>query len=55
MKKVSAKEAALQDIKDELRKKGMKFIPFRSELNPIMREITRTHILMMTRKGVSHE
>lgn len=52
----SAKQQALQDIKEELKREGKSFIGFRSELNPVMRELVKSHILMMTKakKGGHH-
>ena len=52
----SAKTQALQDIKQELKREGKHFINFRSELNPVMRELVKSHILMMSKakKGGNH-
>ena len=51
----SAKEQALQDIKEELKREGKHFINFRPELNSIMRKLVKSHILMMTKKkGGNH-
>ena len=42
-KKPSPRAIAMQDIKIELDKEGKCFIAFRTELNPIMREIIKEY------------
>jgi len=42
-KKPSPRTIAVQDIKIELDKQGKCFIAFRTELNPIMREIIKEY------------
>lgn len=42
-KKPSPRTIAMQDIRVELNKEGKCFIAFRTELNPIMREIIREY------------
>ena len=41
---MSAREVALQDIKESLREEGKCFIAFRKNLNPIMRKLVSKHI-----------
>lgn len=36
---IAARNAAIQDIKEELHKQGKIFLLFRRELNPVMEEI----------------
>lgn len=42
-KKQSPRQIAVEDIKIELDKEGKCFIAFRTELNPIMREIIKEY------------
>ena len=42
-KKPSPRTIAMQDIRVELNKEGKCFIAFRTELNPIMREIIKEY------------
>ena len=41
---MSAKEAAVLDIKEDLKKQGKCFIAFRKDLNPVMRKLVREQI-----------
>ena len=41
---MTAKEQALKDIKDELKREHKAFIAFKSELNPIMRKLVSEQI-----------
>ena len=41
---MTAKQQAIQDIKDSLKKEGKAFIAFRSELNPVMRKLVSNQL-----------
>lgn len=41
---MTAKETAIQDIKDELRQESRCFITFRKKLNPIMKKMVKNYI-----------
>lgn len=41
---MSAKQAAIQDIKDDLKQQSKSFLAFHKQLNPIMDEIVNTYI-----------
>ena len=41
---MSAKNQAIQDIKDSLKREGKAFIAFRSELNPVMRRLVNDQL-----------
>lgn len=47
---MSAKQQAIKDIKDELRQNSQCFIAFRSELNPIMKELVSNYINLQKTK-----
>ncbi len=40
---MSAKEQAIQDIKEDLKKEGKAFISYRQELNGIMKKIVKEY------------
>lgn len=40
---MSARQQAIQDIKECLKQESKSFIAFRSELNPIMRKLVREY------------
>lgn len=42
---MSAKEAAINDIKKDLLQHNKSFIAFKQELNPIMRKLVRKHLM----------
>ena len=42
---MTARQAAIEDIKDDLRAQGKCFIAFRSKLNPIMRKLVSHQIM----------
>lgn len=52
-KKPSPRTIAMQDIRVELNKEGKCFIAFRTELNPIMREIIKEY--NRQQKEVNHD
>lgn len=41
---MSAKEQAIQDIKDDLRKQGKSFLAFHRNLNPIMNRLVNKQL-----------
>lgn len=41
---MTARQQALKDIKDDLKKSGKSFIAFRSELNPAMQELVKEQL-----------
>ena len=43
---MTAKETAIQDIKDELRQESRCFIAFRKKLNPIMKKLVKNYITL---------
>lgn len=47
---MTARQQAILDIKDELRKSGKCLLAFRSDLNPIMRNLVEEYITLQ--KGV---
>lgn len=48
---MGAKAEAIRDIRAELRNENKSFIEFNKALNPIIKEIVRSHILMMRNKS----
>ena len=42
---MSAKQTAIQDIKDDLKLQGKSFLAFRSELNSVMNKLVFHHIM----------
>lgn len=52
-KKPSPRQLAIEDIKVELTREGKCFIAFRTELNPIMKELIKEYIRLQ--KEVGHE
>lgn len=41
---MTAKQAAIKDIRESLRQEGKSFLLFRKELNPVMRTIVSTYL-----------
>lgn len=52
-RKPSPRQLAIEDIKIELTKEGKCFIAFRTELNPVMREIIKEYA--RRQKEVHHD
>ena len=46
----TARAQAIEDIKAELKKEQKSYINFRRELNPAMRDIVKTHLMMMLKQ-----
>lgn len=47
---MSAREQAIQDIKDDLKKSNCFFIAFRKELNPVMRALVKEQLKAQKQK-----
>lgn len=41
---MTARQQAIKDIKDDLKKEGKSFIAYRTELNPVMNELVNNQI-----------
>ena len=41
---MTAKQSAIKDIKEDLKKESKSFITYRTELNPVMEKLVKEHI-----------